>query len=76
MLRTPPEKKPTRRPTTKPSAKRKKKRPPPAQLAPAGERERLRPISLRGLDFETAIRGLLSVRLHMPNRVVKPRPKP
>jgi hypothetical protein len=63
MLRTPPEKKPTRRPTTKPSAKRKrgKKRNPPAQLAPAGERERLRPISLRGLDFDTVMRGLLAV---------------
>jgi hypothetical protein len=66
MLRTPPSEKPTRRPTTKPAAKRKrrvkKKRPPPAQLAPREERERLKPISLYGLDFDDVMRGLLAVK--------------
>jgi hypothetical protein len=53
-------KQPKRRPTTKPSAKRKKKvRRPPAQLEPAHERERLKPISLHPLTFEQAIDTIL-----------------
>jgi hypothetical protein len=70
MLRTPPAKKPTRRPTMKPAAKRKrrKRRNPPTQLAPAHKRERLKPISLWPLDFDTAMRGLLAVSIATKKR--------
>lgn len=59
MLRTPPAKKPKRRPTTKPSAKRKRRKPP-AQLAPAHKRARLKPVSLWPLTFDEVIDMLVT----------------
>jgi hypothetical protein len=51
-----------KRRSRKAESRKRQKRKRPRQLAPADKRERLKPISLHGMDFDDVIKRLVGIR--------------